>query len=108
MKDTSKGGGKDKTGELMDMLRGDEGQPVICPFFAKGKCKNCNKCNVGSTNNTFGAVPLVAQQNTPVGQAIDYQQVRLNQINPGNSINLQSQSATGSIANSTVTTTAFP
>ena len=64
--------------------------------------------DVGSTNNTFGAVPLVAQQNTPVGQAIDYQQVKLNQINPGNSINLQSQSATGSIANSTVTTTAFP
>ena len=64
--------------------------------------------DVGSVNTTFGGVPLVAQQRTPVGDAIDYQQVKLNNIDPGNSINLQAQSASPALGNNTVQATAFP
>lgn len=64
--------------------------------------------DVGSTNSTFGGVPLVAQQRTPVGEAINYQQVKLNSINPGNSVNLQAQSASPALGYNTVQATAFP
>lgn len=64
--------------------------------------------DVGSVNTTFGGVPLVAQQRTPVGEAINYQQVKLNTIDPGNSINLQAQSALPALGNNTVQATAFP
>lgn len=64
--------------------------------------------DTGSVNTTFGGVPLVAQQRTPVGDAINYQQVQLDSINPGNSINLRAQSASPALGNNTVSATAFP